>query len=140
MEDFWMHILHVAETMTQDFWMRITENIADRVTGPLKFRFLLQPLTASIFATLSGLKDARMGNPPYFWTLLNDPVQRTDMLKGGWKDVGKVFVFALLLDVGYQIYVLHFVYPGEAIIVAIVLAIIPYLIMRGLITRIARKK
>jgi hypothetical protein len=29
----------------------------------------------------------------------------------------------------------RFVYPGEAIIVATVLAIIPYLILRGLVTR-----
>lgn len=61
------------------------------------------------------------------------------MLRDGWKSVGKVFLFALLLDAVYQIIVLHFVYPGEAIIVAFVLAILPYLILRGLVTRIARK-
>jgi hypothetical protein len=40
----------------------------------------------------------------------------------------------------YQIIELHFVYPGEAIIVAFILAILPYLILRGLVTRVARKK
>ena len=62
------------------------------------------------------------------------------MLKDGWKSVGKVFVLALILDVVYQIVATRFVYPGEAIITAVLLAIVPYLLLRGLITRLARKK
>lgn len=123
-----------------DIWMRIVENLADRVSGPLKFRLFLQPVMASIFAILAGLKDARAGKPPYLWALATDPAHRADMLKDGWKSVGKVFILALVLDVVYQIIVLRFVYPGEAIIVAFVLAIVPYLILRGLITRIARNR
>ncbi len=122
-----------------EIWMRIMENMADRVSGPFQFRLLLQPLMAAIFAIRSGLLDARTGKPPYFWGLVSNPERRADMLRDGWKSVGKVFLFALLLDAVYQIIVLHFVYPGEAIIVAFVLAILPYLILRGLVTRIARK-
>lgn len=119
--------------------MRFVENLVDRVTGPMKFRLLLQPLMAVIFAVMSGLKDAKAGKPPYFWALLTDPSHRREMIRDGWKSVGKVFVLALILDVVYQVIVLHFVYPGEAIVVALVLAIVPYLIVRGLVTRIARK-
>lgn len=122
-----------------DIWMRIAENMADRVSGPLQFRLLLQPIMAAVFAIRSGLLDARTGKPPYFWALATHPEHRSDMLKDGWKSVGKVFLLALLLDVVYQIIVLRFVYPGEAIIVAFVLAIVPYLLLRGLVTRIARK-
>lgn len=121
-----------------DIWMRIVENLSARVTGPMKFRLLLQPVMASIFAVMSGLKDARAGNPPYFWALLTEPAHRADMLKDGWKSVGKVYVLAIVLDVVYQIIVQRFVYPGEALIVAFILAIAPYLILRGLVTRIAR--
>ena len=60
------------------------------------------------------------------------------MLEDGWKSVGKVFVVALILDVVYQLIVLRFVYPGEAILTAFLLAIVPYLILRGLTTRVAR--
>lgn len=123
-----------------DIWMRVMENMSDRVTGPMKFRLLLQPTMASIFAIIAGLKDARAGNPPYFWTLVTDPAQRTAMLRDGWKSVGKVFLLALVLDVVYQIIVERFVYPGEAIVVAFVLAILPYLILRGLVTRLASRK
>jgi len=120
--------------------MRVVENLADRVSGPMKFRFVLQPVMASIFAILAGIKDARAGKPPYFWALLTNPGHRIDMIKDGWKSVGKVFILALVLDVGYQIFVLHFVYPGEAIIVAFILAITPYLILRGLVGRLPFKK
>lgn len=123
-----------------DIWMRIIENMGDRVTGPMKFRLLLQPVMATIFAVLAGFKDAKAGRAPYFWSLLTHPESRADMLKDGWKSVGKVFVLALVLDVVYQIIVLHFVYPGEAVIVAFTLAILPYLIIRGLVTRLARMK
>jgi hypothetical protein len=123
-----------------DIWMRVVENMAGRVSGPLKFRLVLQPTVAVILAILSGLKDAKAARPPYFWALIWNPAYRADMLKDGWKSVGKVFLFALVLDVIYQIIVLRFVYPGEAIIVAFVLAIVPYLIVRGLVTRLARRK
>lgn len=124
----------------EEVWMRFVENLNDRVSGPMKFRLLLQPAMAAFFAIRAGLNDARTGKPPYFWSLVTDPAHRVDMLKDGWKGVGKVFLIALLLDVVYQIIVLKFVYPGEAIYVAFVLAILPYLILRGLVTRIARKK
>jgi len=123
-----------------DIWMRIMENMVDRISGPMKFRLLLQPVMASIFAILSGLKDAKLGKPPFFWGLITDPAHRVDMIKDGWKSVGKVFVLALVLDVVYQIMVERFVYPGEALIVAFVLAIVPYLILRGLVTRLASRK
>lgn len=117
---------------------RIAEDLIDRVTGPLHFRVYLQPFIALVFATISGIKDAREGNPPYFWSLFTEPEQRREMLRDGWKSVGKVFILAVVLDVVYQIAVEHFVYPGETIIVALLLAIVPYLIFRGLVTRVAK--
>jgi len=123
-----------------NMWERIGSQLVARISGPLKFRLVLQPLMASFFAIRAGLADAKTGKPPYFWALLSDPGQREDMIKDGWKSVGKVFGLAVVLDVVYQIIVLRFVYPGEAIIVAFVLAIAPYLILRGLATRVARTK
>ncbi len=120
-------------------WTRFADNLIARVTGPMKFRLLLQPAMATFFAIRSGLADARAGRPPYFWGLFSDPAQRDAMLKDGWKSISRVFFLAVALDVVYQLIVLHFVYPGETIVVAIVLAILPYLIVRGLVTRLARR-
>ncbi len=123
-----------------DFWVRIGSQLVARVSGPMKFRLVLQPAMAAFFAIRSGLADARAGKPPYFWALLSDPGQRAGMIKDGWKSIGRVFILAVVLDVIYQIIVLRFVYPGEAIIVAFILAIAPYLILRGLVTRVARTR
>ena len=62
------------------------------------------------------------------------------MLKDGWKSVGKIFILALVLDAIYQLIEIHFIFPGEALIVAFVLAIVPYLILRGIVTRIAARR
>jgi len=121
-----------------DIWMRILENMSDRVTGPMKFRLIAQPVMASIFAIISGVNDAKLGNPPYFWSLFTNSRHRAEMLRDGWKSVGKVFVLAMVLDIIFQIRVLNTVYPGEMIIVAFLLAIVPYLLLRGLVTRLVR--
>jgi hypothetical protein len=123
----------------EDVWLRFAENMVNRVSGPMKFRLVLQPTMAALLAIRSGLKDARAGKPPYFWTIATDPTARAELLKDGWKSVGKVFVLALALDVVYQFLELRFVYPGEALIVALLLAIVPYLILRGLVTRLVSR-
>ena len=123
-----------------DMWTRVGEQLMARVSGPMHFRLVLQPVMAAVLAVIAGLKDARTGKPPYFWSLLYDPAHRKEMVRDGWKSVGRVFILALILDAIYQGIVLHFFYLGEAIIVAIVLAIVPYLILRGIVTRLARKR
>lgn len=124
----------------EEWLSRIIDNLIDRVTGPMKFRLVLQPLMAIIFAVRSGLKDARNGRPAYFWGIFTDPQDRKEMLRDGWKSVGRVFILAIIIDAVYQIVELRWFYPLEAFLVAIVLAIIPYLLIRGPINRIARHK
>jgi hypothetical protein len=50
-----------------------------------------------------------------------------------------VFIIALVLDVIYELIVYRWVYPGQAVIVAIVLAIVPYLLICGPVTRVMRR-
>ena len=111
-----------------------------RTIGPLKIRLILQPTIATIFAIRAGLKDAREGRLPYLWSLFTNPADRHDMLRHGWKDVRKVFIVAFVLDVGYQLIVFHWVFPGQALLVAFVLAIVPYAAIRGPITRVMQQR
>ena len=62
------------------------------------------------------------------------------MLRNGWKSVGKIFIVALVLDAIYQFVTVKWFYPGEALVVALVLAIVPYLLLRGPINRLIRRK
>jgi hypothetical protein len=117
---------------------RIWENLGGRIGGPLKFRLLLQPLVVSVLAIRAGIQDARAGRPAYFWAVLSDSQYRSEALREGWKAVAQVFTLAIVMDVVYQLIVERWVYPLESLIVAVVLAIIPYLLLRGPVTRIVR--
>jgi hypothetical protein len=119
-------------------WQRIIGNLFARLDGPLHFRIVFQPLMATIFAIIDGVKDAKSGKPLYSWTVLTDPEHRRALLKDGWKRVGKIFILAIVLDVVYQLKVHSTVYPGETLIVALTLALLPYLALRGPINRVVR--
>jgi hypothetical protein len=125
---------------TEEFLTRVWEMLIGRADGPLTFRLIFQPTVAAILAIRAGLRDAREDRPPYFfWAVFSNPARRPELLRLLWKDVGKVFIVALVLDVIYELIVHHWVYPGQALIVAIVLAIIPYLLIRGPVTRIMHR-
>jgi len=121
----------------EDVLARIWENLGGRIGGPLSFRLILQPAMAAFFAIRAGMKDARIGRPAYFWTILTNPDDRRALLHEGWKDVMKVFILALVLDVVYQVIVFGWLYPLEMLIVAVLLACVPYLLIRGPVNRIA---
>jgi len=123
-----------------DIWVRFLDNMVARVSGPMKLRLFLQPTMATIFAIRSGLKDAREGRPPFLWAVFTDAASRHSLIRDGWKSVGKVFILAMALDIVYQIIVAHFVYPLEVVVTAFLLALVPYICLRGLTTRVARKK
>jgi hypothetical protein len=61
-----------------------------------------------------------------------------ELFQRAWKDVGKVFIVAVTLDVIYELIVYRWVYPGQALIVATVLAVVPFLLICGPVTRIVR--
>jgi len=54
--------------------------------------------------------------------------------------VGKVFLIALLLDAVYQLITVRWFYPGEALVTAIVLALVPYVLLRGPANRLWPRK
>jgi len=124
----------------ENLFSRIMEDLVGRVSGPMKFRLILQPVMAALFAIRSGLKDAKENKPPYFWAMFTNPDSRADMIRDGWKSVGRVFILAVVLDTIYQFIVFRWFYPGEALLVAAILALVPYLLIRGPVNRIAKQK
>jgi hypothetical protein len=122
-----------------DLVARVFHNLIARVEGPMKFRLVLQPLMAVILATRAALRDARGGEPAFFWAVFTNPAERGKLLESGWKDVGKVFIVAILIDAVYQYIVIRWVYPGELLIVAFLLAIVPYVLVRGPLNRVLRR-
>ncbi len=121
-----------------NIYVRIVENLFNRLDGPLHFRFIFQPLMAGIFATIDGINDAKDRRTPYLWTVLSSAEHRMDLLKDGWKHAGKIFIAAVIMDTIYQIIVYHTVYPGGTLTVAFCLAIVPYCVLRGSVNWIIR--
>src|SRR6188768_723645 len=109
------------------------DDLIGRWGGPMSFRLLIQPAVAISFAILAGLNDARHGEPPFLGYLL-----RREQWPQIWKHIGKVFIVALILDSIYQGIVHGGIYAGELLITATFLVVIPYLVVRGTVTRIAR--
>jgi hypothetical protein len=122
----------------QEILTRFWDQLIAQPSGPLAFRLILQPIMVTILAIIDGVKDARAGRPLYTWTLLTDPAHRASYLREGLKRVSRVIVFALVMDAIYQFIVLRRFYPGEALVTAFVVAVLPYLLIRGPIARIAR--
>jgi len=122
----------------EEIFNRMWNDLIGRIGGPMSFRLALQPAMALFFAIRDGLKDAREGRPAYFYSLFTEPERRRSLMREGFKAVSRVFVFAILMDLIYQVTVLRWFYPLEALIVAFVLALLPYILLRGPVNRIAR--
>ncbi len=117
---------------------RGVDQLIGRAGGPLHLRLILQPAVATVLAIRAGLRDAREGNPAFLWAVLTSPAERKLLIRSGWKDVGKLFLVAVVLDVIYQIVVLRALYPVQTLIVCVCVALVPYSLLRGPVTRIAR--
>src|SRR5262245_56291390 len=118
---------------------RIWREITARPSGPLAFRFYLQPCMAALMAVLDGIKDAHEGRPAYLWSLYKDPTHRRERMSEGWRAVRKIFFLAIVIDFVYQIIVLKGLRPIEGLFIAALLAIVPYVLLRGPVSRVVRR-
>jgi hypothetical protein len=92
-----------------NFWQVIGKYIADswemligRSGGPFALRFILQPVMATIFAVRAG--PSRCHAPAARPTCgrlskRTSSTNRRRLLRDGWKDIGKIFTIAIILDV-----------------------------------------
>ena len=115
---------------------RIWHDLVARPDAPMRFRFILQPLMAAIVAIRAGINDARTGRSPYFWTMLGNPRERAQRLNEGLNATARIILLGLAMDTVYQILVLDRFYPNEALIIALLLAFLPYVIVRELVVRV----
>lgn len=117
---------------------RIWRNLLDRPGGPMTFRFILQPVMVTIAAVRDGLRDARTGRSPFLWTMLTQPAKVQGRLNEGLIATARIILLGLAMDLVYQVIVFETFHPAEAVLIAILLAFVPYLLLRGPVTRVAR--
>jgi hypothetical protein len=119
---------------------RLWTDILDRPSGPMMFRFVLQPAMAIIAALRDGFRDARLGRRPYVWALIHgvrDSQGRSGRLWEGVVSTARILILGVVMDIIYQWRVFDTFYPGQSAVIAILLAFIPYLLLRGPFDRIA---
>jgi len=127
-------------TLLREIWFRFCNNLYARAGAPFTFRLILQPLVAGLIAIRAGLRDARAGRRAYLWSIYKDSGARLSLIKNGWQDIARVFTLAIAIDLIYQIVVIGWIYPLETLALAVIVAVLPYLVVRGLTNRAARSK
>ena len=120
------------------FSRQFFEELPQRLTGPGRLRFLLQPLIAILLGWRSGLGDARAGRPAYLIGLLSGGVNRSELLRSGLAAVRDLVAIAIVLDAVSQLLIYREVHPGAALIVGPVLISVPYALARALTNRVVR--
>ena len=108
----------------------------------MTFRFILQPAMAAIAALGDGVKDARLGRRPYLWAIMRG-VRTAEGRRGRlWEGIvstARILLLGVIMDVIYQGVVFQTFYPVQAAVIAVLLAFVPYLLLRGPFARIAHR-
>lgn len=124
--------------LSAESYQRMLKDILARPGGPMTFRFILQPTMAVIAALHDGIRDADLGRAPFLQTVLFNREKRGERLREGLISTARIILLGFVMDGIYQFTVLQTFYPGEMLIVALLLAFVPYLLLRGPIARAAR--
>jgi hypothetical protein len=115
------------------------EDLPRRLTGPGRFRFVLQPAFAIALGIAAGRSDGRAGRPPYLQALLLGREARGELLRSAYRSIAHLLLAGVLVDSVCQWLILGASYPGAALVVGPVLIAIPYGLARALANRFTRK-
>ena len=116
------------------------QELLGRAAGPMHLRLILQPIMACFLATKAGIRDAKAGHPPFLFSYLKLPDQRKSLRQSAWKDISILFTIACVLDLVYQYIVFKEFHLLQTLLVAIVVAVIPYSLVRGLVNRFMQSR
>jgi hypothetical protein len=116
------------------------EDLPKRLTGPGRFRFVLQPAVAIFLGVRAGIADARAGRMPYIRRMVLDGEHRIALMKEVLAQQSTLIAMSVLLDAVSQFLILREIYPGAALVVGPVLIAAPYALSRALANRVAMAK
>ena len=112
----------------------LVEQVSARVTSIFDARLMVQVFAGATLGLIEGLSDADRGRPPYlgFRQQGSGPAGLRALLsKGG--AAAKVLVLGLTLDAADQFATTGRVDVGEAVVIALMLAVAPYALLRSLV-------
>jgi hypothetical protein len=119
------------------FTNEIIDRLAARVTGPLHFRFILQPLIAIALGIRDGRLDARAGTSPFVIDVLFGSENRREYVASALKNLATPVVIGTVLDAVSQYQIFGHVRPLGALLVGFAVLGVPYALARGITNRLS---
>jgi hypothetical protein len=119
------------------FSQEFVDNLSTMISGPGKFRFVVQPLIAVALGLRDGLRDVKEGRPPFLISLLFKREYRKQAWTTGKAALITPFLVAIVMDSIFQIMLLHRWKLGGALAVGVLLIGLPYSALRGFSNRIS---
>lgn len=115
--------------------------IGARLTGPLRLRFIVQPLLAIFLGLRDGRIDARIGVEPFGVDFLFHTEHRRDLFLKAASSILLPIIIGTFLDSIAQHLIFQTIHPLQAVLVGSFVIAVPYLLSRGLSNRfLSRKK
>ena len=121
-----------------DMFGRIYDQMVGRFYGPMHLRLIVMPCVVTVIAIQAGWRDARKRKPPYLSSVIGDPAIRRAQIRAAWPALKRIVLMAFVLDFVYQIYVFRAYYVFQTVLLTLVVVILPYILVRGTTTRVAR--
>lgn len=127
-----------TEAQTFQFGGVIIDRLAARLTGPMNFRFILQPVVAIGLGIRDGRLDAKARTPPFVVDVLFGFENRREYIVSALKNLTKPVLLGVVMDAIVQHQIFGHVRPLDALIVGAGVIGLPYALARGLANRAAR--
>ena len=123
------------------------DGLAARLTGPMNFRFILQPALAIVMGIRDGRKDAKSGERPFLIDLFTDAAHRKENLVGALKTLTVPIAIGTVLD-GISQYLIFRDVPDRGMIIRPLAALevgatvigLPYALSRSITNRMMQPK
>jgi hypothetical protein len=123
-----------------DFLLNILNRVLARLTGPLKLRFILQPIMAILLGVRDGVNDAKAGRPPFLFGVFHDPKGHKHAIRTAVRSLLVPLVIATVLDGIAQYLLFGWIRISGALVAGALLMGLPYVVARALTNRIVSRR
>jgi hypothetical protein len=87
------------------FSRQFLDELPQRLTGPGRLRFVIQPLIAIVFGWRGGIGDANADRQPYLYSLVIRAGDRKELARSGIKAIRDLFAVGIILDAIAQFFI-----------------------------------
>jgi hypothetical protein len=129
-----------AEAPAYSFTALIIDRFAARLTGPLHFRFVMQPLMAIALGVRDGRLDAKAGTSPFVVDVLFGAENRGAYVLSALRHLAMPVIIGTILDAISQYQLFGHVRPLAALFVGFGILGLPYALARGISNRMTNSR